>query len=150
MPADNISHLTEAARRRSQITRRRAVAALRRMDASGLPVTIDALAREAGVSRSWIYSQPDLRTEAQRLRDRPRPATGRAVPDRQRASDASLRRRVEVATERIRELETDNKRLRTALAEALGEQRIASAGRPHRDTPKPPVSSPPRASSTGT
>jgi hypothetical protein len=32
------------------------------------------------VSRSWIYSQPDLRAEAQRLRDRPRPAAGK--PDR--------------------------------------------------------------------
>ena len=146
MPADNTHHLTEAARRRAQATRRRAVAALRRMDTSGLPVTIDALAREADVSRSWIYSQPDLRAEAARLRDRPRPATGRAVPDRQRASDASLLRRVEVATQRIRELETDNKRLRVALAEALGEQRVAPAGRPHRDTPRPRASSPIRTS----
>ena len=125
MRADNIHHLTEAARRRSQTTRRRAVAALRRMATSGLPVTIDTLAREAGVSRSWIYSQPDLRAEAGRLRDRPRPATDRAVPVRQRASDASLQRRVEIATQRIRDLETDNKRLRHALAEALGERRVA-------------------------
>lgn len=143
MRADNTHHLTEAARRRAQTTRRRAVAALRRMDTSGLPVTIDALAREARVSRSWIYSQPDLRAEAARLRDRPHPATGRAVPDRQRAS---LLRRVEVATQRIRELETDNKRLRVALAEALGEQRVAPAGRPHRDTPRPRASSPIRTS----
>lgn len=146
MRADNIHHLTEAARRRAQATRRRAIAALRRMDTRGLPVTIDALAREASVSRSWIYSQPDLRAEAERLRDRLRPAAGKAVPDRQRASDASLRRRVEVATQRIRELETDNKRLRDALAEALGEQRNARTGQPQRDTPKPRVSAPIRTS----
>jgi hypothetical protein len=144
MPADNTHHLTEAARRRAQATRRRAVAALRRMDTSGLPVTIDALAREASVSRSWIYSQPDLRAEAARLRDRPLPATGGAVPDRQRASDASLLRRVEVATQRIRELETDNKRLRDALAEALGERRVAFSRQSSRDTPRPPVSAPVR------
>jgi hypothetical protein len=147
MPADNTHHLTEAARRRAQATRRRAVAALRRMDTSGLPITIDALAREAGVSRSWIYSQPDLRAEAERLRDRTRPATGvAAVPDRQRTSDASLLRRIEVATQRIRELEADNKRLRVALAEALGERRLAPAGQPRRDTPTPRVSSPIRTS----
>ena len=145
MPADNTHHLTEAARRRAQATRRRAVAALRRMDTSGLPVTIDALAREAGVSRSWIYSQPDLRAEAGRLRDRPRPATGGpAVPDRERASDASLLRRVEVATQRIRELETDNKRLREALAEALGERRVTRSSPPASDTPRKPVSAPVR------
>jgi hypothetical protein len=125
-----------AARRRAQATRRRAIAALRRMDTSGLPVTIDTLACAAGVSRSWIYSQPDLRAEAQRLRDRPRPTTGRAVPDRQRTSDASLQHRLEVATQHIRELETDNKRLRHALAEALGERRADPTHEPRRDTPK--------------
>jgi hypothetical protein len=146
MRADNTHHLTEAARRRAQATRRRAVAALRRMHTTGLPVTIDALAREAGVSRSWIYRQPELRAEAERLRNRPLPATGAAVPDRQRASDASLLRRLEIATQRNRELETDNKRLRAALAEALGEQRVAHASRPHRDTPRPRVSPPIRTS----
>ncbi len=140
MRADNIHHLTDAARRRAQTTRRRAVAALRRMDTSGLPVTIDALAREASVSRSWIYNQPDLRAEVERLRDRPHPAAGRRVPDRQRSSDASLLRRVEVATQRIRELETDNTRLRGALAEALGERRAISTREPRRDTPAPRVS----------
>ena len=146
MQADNIHHLTEAARRRAQATRRRAVAALRRMDTSGLPVTIDALAREAGVSRSWIYSQPDLRAEAERLRDRPRPAAGKPVPDRQRSSDTSLLRRVEVATQRIRALETDNKRLRDALAAALGDRRVARSDQPPRDTPRPRVSTPTRTS----
>ena len=98
MRADNSHHVIDAARRRSQTTRRRAVAALRRMDNTGLPVTVDALAREAGVSRSWLYSQPDLRAAIERLRNRPRPATGRLVPDRQRSSDTSLLRRVEIAT----------------------------------------------------
>ena len=72
----------------------------------------------------------------------PLPATDGAVPDRQRASDASLLRRVQVATQRIRELETDNKRLRDALAEALGERRVARSDQPQHDTPSPRVSSP--------
>ena len=140
MPADNSHHVISAARRRAQATRSRAVAALRRMDNAGLPVTVDALAREAGVSRSWLYSQPDLRAKIQRLRDRPRPAAGPLVPDRQRASDTSLLRRIEVATQRIRELETDNKRLRQALAEALGEHRASISRQPRHDTPRSRVS----------
>ena len=142
MQADNSHHVIDAARRRSQVTRRRAAAALRRMDNAGRPITVDALAREACVSRSWLYSQPDLRAEIERLRDRPRPAAGQLVPDRQRSSDASMLRRVEVATQRIRELETDNKRLRHALAEALDERRTAPSRRPQRDTPGPRVSPP--------
>lgn len=135
MRADNSHHVFDAARRRAQATRRRAVAALRRMDNAGSAITFDALAREANVSLSWLYNQPDLRAEVERLRDRPRRAAGRQIPDRQRSSDASLLRRVEVATQHIRELEADNTRIHGALVEALGERRAIRAREPRRDTP---------------
>jgi hypothetical protein len=128
MPADNSHHVIAAARRRSQATHRRAVAALRRMDNQGLPITYQALAREADVSRSWLYAQPDLRTEIDRLRQRARPADARTVPDRQRPSDASLQTRLDLAGQRIKNLEADTQRLRLALAQALADKR----GRPRR------------------
>jgi Family of unknown function (DUF6262) len=128
MRADNSAHIITAARRRSAATRRRAAAALRRLDAAGRPVSFDAVAREAHVSRSWLYAQPDLRAEVERLRDQRRPRSQQRIPDRQRATEASLRSRLELATERARQLEADNRRLRDALAEALGERR--------RDTPR--------------
>ena len=137
MRADNSRHVVAAARRRSQVTRRRTLAALRRMDNTGQPITIEAVAREAGVSRSWLYGQPDLRAEIERLRERTRPAAARTIPDRQRGSDASLQRRLEITTQRVRELEADNKRLRQALGEALGERRTQPA---RRDTPSPRIS----------
>jgi DNA-directed RNA polymerase sigma subunit (sigma70/sigma32) len=107
MRADNSGHLLTAARRRSQTTRQRTAAALRRLDAAGKPITFDALAREANVSRSWLYSQSDLRSEVERLRDQRRPHRHH-IPDRQRTSDASLQRRLEAAAERVRQLEADN------------------------------------------
>jgi hypothetical protein len=137
--ADNSRHVIAAARRRTGQTRQRAVAALRRMDAAGQRITFDAVAREAGVSRSWLYAQDDLRAEIGRLRQR-HPATLPAPvpPQRQRASDSSLLRRLEAATARIRRLEADNQQLRDALARALGERRAADvlgqAG--GRDTPR--------------
>jgi Family of unknown function (DUF6262) len=124
MRADNSHHVIAAARRRAAQTRERAIAALRRMDATGQRVTFDAVAREAGVSRSWLYSQDDLRTEIERLRQR-HPTTASPPPQRQRATDASLLRRLEVATARIRRLQADNQQLRDALAQALGERRAA-------------------------
>ena len=136
MRADNSHHLITAARRRAAATRKRAVTALRRMDTTGTPFTVDAVAKQARVSRSWLYSQPDLRAEIERFRSRHQTAaTGRAVPDRQRASDASLLRRLESATERIRRLESENRQLRDALALALGEQRAATVLGNTRDTP---------------
>src|SRR5690242_5862503 len=128
MPADNTRHLRAAARHRAEQTSRRAIAALRRLGTTGAPVTLDGLAREARVSRSWLYTQHDLRAEVERLRLRQRhqPPTAPVVPpERQRASDASLLRRLEAATQRIRHLEHDNQQLRDALAHALGERRAA-------------------------
>src|SRR6476620_8726328 len=126
MRADNSHHVVAAARQRSRATNNRAVVALRNLDIAGTQISFDAVAREARVSRSWLYNQPDLRAEIERLRSRPRTTT-RPVPDRQRATDASLRQRLQLATTRIRELETDNRRLRNALAQALGERRLTPA-----------------------
>lgn len=141
MQADNSHHLIAAAHRRSVATQRRAVAAVRRLDTAGTAITFDAVAREAGVSRSWLYNQPDLRAEIERLRQRQGPtAPQRLVPDRQRASDTSLLARLDLATERIRRLETDNQQLRRALAEALGERRAATTRDLHRDTPRQQIS----------
>ncbi|HYB46406.1 MAG TPA: DUF6262 family protein [Streptosporangiaceae bacterium] len=138
MRADNSRHLIAAAERRSQRTRERALAALRRMDATGQPVSFDSLSRKARVSRSWLYAQPDLRAEITRLRERsqPRPRAPLA-PDRQRASTASLLRRLEAAAARIRQLEDDNRQLRQALAEALGTRRATRilVPIPDHDTP---------------
>ena len=136
MPADNTEHIVAAARQRAAATRRRATAALRRMDTTGAVITFETVAREARVSRSWLYNQPDLRAEIERLRARHRVPTTRPVPDRQRASDASLLRRLQAATERSQQLEAENRELRHALALALGEQRAGEllSGRT-RDTP---------------
>ncbi|WP_167161590.1 DUF6262 family protein [Streptomyces sp. MBT27] len=124
MRADNSQHVVDAARQRAAATRSRAVAALRRMDAAGQPVSFDAVAREARVSRSWLYAQPDLRTEISRLRERRGPApTTPQVPAQQRASETSLLRRLEAATARNRQLEAEVRELREQLARVLGQQR---------------------------
>ena len=144
MRADNSRHVIAAAQRRAEQTRQRAVAALRRMDAAGQRISFDSVSREAGVSRSWLYAQQDLRAEIQRLRARhPATAPAPAPPQRQRASDPSLLRRLEAATARIRRVEADNLQLRDALARALGERRSAEVlGQvTGRDTPK---STPPK------
>jgi len=45
MRADNSRHLIAAAQERAERTRRLAVAALRRLDTTGKPVTLDSVAR---------------------------------------------------------------------------------------------------------
>lgn len=128
MRADNSRHLIAAARRRSDAAQRNAAAALRRMDASGTAVSFEAVATEAGVSRSWLYTQTELRADIERLRQRHSPRRDPTVPLRQRASETSLLRRLEVANGRIRDLQAENARLRAALAESLGTNRATRTG----------------------
>ena len=90
-----------AAEPRSPGRRRRATtapssapsAALRDLDAEGAAISFQAVARRAGVSRQWLYTQPELRAEIERAA---RPARRRAdgIPARQRAREASLRQRI--------------------------------------------------------
>ncbi|WP_277816890.1 DUF6262 family protein [Streptomyces sp. CT34] len=104
MRADNSRHIVDAARNRHEYPRAKAIQALREIDAAGATVTFDTVARAAGVSRSWLHTQPDLRAEIERLRAARRRASADSVPARQRASDASLLRRLEAANERNRRL----------------------------------------------
>jgi len=123
MRADNTRHIVAAAQRRHEYTRAKAIRALRTLDAEGRPVTFEAVAKQASISRSWLYAQPDLRAEIEQLRAAHRGAPATQVPARQRASSASLLRRLEAANARIRHLADENRRLRGQLALALGERR---------------------------
>jgi Family of unknown function (DUF6262) len=126
MRPDDTQHLITAAKRRHELTRAKAIRALRELDRAGTPVTFETVARTANVSRSWLYTQPDVRTEIQRLRDATRRAPFPPVPAGQRASDTSLLRRLQTANERNRILAAENQRLRRQLAQALGDQRATA------------------------
>jgi hypothetical protein len=118
--------LSESAARRHELTRSRAVQALRELDRAGSPVTFAGVAQAAGVSRSWLYTQPDISGQIRRLRQNTTGAcSGGAVPAGQRATDASLRARLTTALDRNKQLADENARLRRQLARALGDQRSA-------------------------
>jgi hypothetical protein len=130
MRADNTRHIIAAARQRHELTRAKAIQALRTLDGDGSPVTFEAVAQAAAVSRSWLYAQSDIRAEIERLRTGYRRTPAASVPARQRASDASLLRRLEAATQRIRRLAEENHMLREQLAQALGERRTPASRDP--------------------
>ena len=127
-------NLTAAAAQRHELTRAKAIQALRELDRAGAPVTFASVASAAGISRSWLYTQPDLRGQIQELRNTAAPS-GPALPARQRASDPSLRARLAVALERNHQLAGENARLRRQLARALGDQRSARL-QPGNDQPR--------------
>lgn len=117
MHADNSSHLRAAARAKHESTRRRALAALDKLQADGTHLTVTALANAAGIARSWIYTQPDL---MDRIAAAPEPPA-KSRPTR--TTDESWQRRLQLAHQRINDLTNENKQLRTQLALAHGQRR---------------------------
>ncbi|MEV0006462.1 DUF6262 family protein [Micromonospora sp. NPDC050980] len=119
-PADHTAALTRAARQRAKQARTRAERALAAAGRTGHPVTVAGLAATAGVSRSWLYTQPDLIDAIRQLQQR-HPAPERTSP--QPASTTSLRHRLDTALARIKQLRADNADLTRQLETAHGEIR---------------------------
>ncbi len=119
--ADNTRHLLRAAAARHDVAVNRAQAAIAALDRAGAVITFTAVAHAAGVSRGWLYNQPDLRATILRLRcDRP---TTIAIPSRERTTPASLRQRLDDTRDEIVRLRAENAKLRDQLARRLGEER---------------------------
>src|SRR5258708_24774933 len=93
MPPDNTAQLIDSARRRHELTRAKAIRTLRELDRAGIPVTFELVARTAEVSRSWLYSQPDIRDHIQQLRDTAPRAPAPRPPPRHRPPHPSPRPR---------------------------------------------------------
>lgn len=115
MRHNNSHHLIAAAQRRRADTLQRARQALQELGDTGQQHTVTQIAAHAGVSRSWLYAQPELRDQLRQLAATPQPSEP-AVTQVARSSEASLRQRLSLAHERIRELDNDNRHLRDQIA----------------------------------
>jgi hypothetical protein len=122
-PERNTRGLAEAAERRRERAFERARNAIRRLDQAGEPVSFQAVAREAGVSRQFLYTVDQLRREIERLRTAHLERGDRSLPAAQRASDASLKARNQMLLDENRRLRDELGGLREELAGAWGELR---------------------------
>lgn len=126
MTAEQPGSLAAAAARKHDATLARATATLRDLDRAGAVINFQAVARAAGVSRQWLYQQPELRREIERLRTAGG-NTAPGIPAVQRTTEASLRQRVRSLLDENQRLRREGVELRAELAVAYGNQRAASA-----------------------
>ena len=117
--------LSEAAARRHELTRAKVVQALRELDRAGTPVTFAGVAQAGGISRSWLYTQPDISSQIRRLRQE---TNAGGIPAAQRATDASLHARLAAALGR-----TSSSPTRTPGSAASSPARSATSGPPGCD-----------------
>ena len=119
--ADNSAHLRRAAEQRQKAALERARAALRSLDAARQPISFASVARQARVSRNWLYRQPELRVAILSCRSRPR--SGPRLPSAERAGRDSLKERLDAARGELARLRAENDGLRDQVARLLGERR---------------------------
>ncbi|TMR94894.1 DUF6262 family protein [Nonomuraea basaltis] len=132
MRADNSPHLKEAAQRRRLDCIARVEAVLNELESQGGPVSVAAVAAQAGVSRTFLYDDTQAQL-LQRLRSiaTAQPDSGRlALPQSQRISTRSHEAIVRTLREANRKLRRDNDQLRNDLAVALGQLRDLRRGLP--------------------
>lgn len=118
-PADNSRFLIEASKRRHTEARERSERAIAAAASGTSETTVVAISRVAGVSRSWLYTQPDLLAAIAQLRTR---GSGRR-PTVHPASDDSIRRRLETALARNKDLRRQVTELTRQLEAVHGELR---------------------------
>ena len=115
-------HLHAATLRRANDTRARARDTIRRLNQQGAAINYVTVAEAAGVSRSLLYRDPELRAEIERLRN-PALTTKPRPPAAERMSQASRDELNAALRHEVKELRRENQALRTRLATTLGEQR---------------------------
>ena len=118
--ADNSAYLAQANARRRQAALTAARHAIEQLQREGKTINYTVVALSAGVSRTWLYSQDQIRDliSKQRAQDPPR-----ARVTAQRASADSLRQRPDAARAEITRLRAENHSLRDQIARLLGIQR---------------------------
>jgi hypothetical protein len=111
--------LKESAETRAADALARANRAIIILEARGEAITVASVAAQAGVSESYLYKHPDLQQEIRRRRgDRPtRPGRTRQTS----ASAESLRTQLTVASERLKNLDAEVRRLRQENETLRGE-----------------------------
>lgn len=123
--AARIARLTAAAATRRSDAESRARRAIIKLENANTPITFVAVARAASVSTSFLYQHPELRGTIEKHRTL---VPSRRRPDKETASAASLRTKLEVALHRNRDLaeevavlRAENQTLRSRVLE-LGQR----------------------------
>jgi hypothetical protein len=109
-------------------------AVLAAMVETGQPLALAELARQAGVSRRFIYDHPELRAEITSSLMETSDRLTSHVSNSARVNTASLRADLENAKARNRRLESELATLKRRLGQLIGAEAVADIGEHDRTT----------------
>lgn len=117
----NTTGLVAHAHHRKEQKRKRVDEAIARLLREQMSINFNTVAKAAGVSKAYLYSQPQLRDRIEALRQQEREQTVRERVARPTGKTDAAKDLVILAKERrIKELEEENRKLKQQLKAALG------------------------------
>lgn len=120
MTIDRDAHLRAAASAKATDALARARRAIVALENRGQPINFNTVATEAGVSKGYLYRQPDLRRSIAEKRPSPPAAVARSA--RQQASaDSVAAKKLAVAVEALKSLRAEVQALREENARLRGD-----------------------------
>ncbi|HDH1230647.1 TPA: transposase, partial [Staphylococcus aureus] len=104
----NTTEIVRLAKQKSQKTREKVDKAISKFSIEGKAINFNSIAKEANVSKSWLYKEHDIRQRIESLRERQITSNVVSKPKKSSRSEEIL---IKTLKRRVMELEKENKKL---------------------------------------
>lgn len=108
----NTEAIVKIAKKKSDEVRNKVEKTIQRLILEGTVINFNVVKTEAGVSKSWLYSNLDIRKRIEEIRDKQKMSQKRIKSGSKDRSEASKDNIITALKERIKELDGENKKLR--------------------------------------
>lgn len=115
----NVEGLRDNAQRKRQEAYSRTDKAIQQLLKERKTINFNTVAQASGVSKAWLYKEPDIKARIEHLREQNQGA--KKAPPQQRTSDASKDALIKNLKVRIKQLEATNRELRSSNEVAYGQ-----------------------------
>lgn len=113
----NTKEIVRIAKEKSLKTRRNVEKTISELSLSGNEVNFNSVAKSSGVSKSWLYNNPDIRKRIESLRNQTIINNRVVDSKRSKKSEETL---IKTLKERIKSLEKENKALKNEIETLYG------------------------------
>ncbi|CAC7153108.1 transposase [Staphylococcus aureus] len=114
----NTKEIVRLAKQKSQKTREKVDKAISKLSIEGKTINFNTIAKEANVSKSWLYKEHDIRQRIESLRKRQIASSIVSKPKKSSLSEEVL---IKTLKRRVMELEKENKKIQNQIQKLYGD-----------------------------
>lgn len=114
----NTTEIVRLAKQESQKTREKVDKAISKFSIEGKAINFNSIAKEANVSKSWLYKEHDIRQRIESLRERQITSNVVSKPKKSSRSEEIL---IKTLKRRVMELKKENKKLQNQIQKLYGD-----------------------------